>query len=80
VAVYAESEAKHSKTAQQTTRMCRGDDNFRILRRIREWCRLQRIHVTKRPTDRGDALEWEIATEEIQRIREHGLLPIPERY
>ena len=47
---------------------------------VREWCRLQRIHATERPTGRGDSLEWEISHEEIQRIREHGLLPIPERY
>ena len=47
---------------------------------VREWCRLQRIHASKRPTGRGDSLAWEISQEEIQRIREHGLLPIPERY
>ena len=47
---------------------------------VREWCRLLRIHASKRPTGRGDSLAWEISQEEIQRIREHGLLPIPERY
>lgn len=47
---------------------------------VREWCRLQRIHATKRPTGRGDSCEWEIAHEEVERIKSHGLLPPPQRY
>lgn len=47
---------------------------------VREWCRLQRVNAVKRPCGRGASEEWEISHEEVERIKAHGLLPVPAKY
>ena len=42
---------------------------------VREWARLGRIYASKRACGRGPTQEWIISAEEVERIRNEGLLP-----
>lgn len=47
---------------------------------VREWCRLQRINAYKAQCGRGSEEEWRVRHDELVRIQNDGLLPIPDRY
>lgn len=47
---------------------------------VREWARLRRIHAQKTHAGHGIDAEWRISREELIRIQNEGLLPIPSRY
>jgi hypothetical protein len=42
---------------------------------VREWCRQGRVYASKRACGRGNSQEWIVSREEIDRIRNEGLLP-----
>jgi len=52
----------------------------RSIFRVREWCRLFRINAEKADWGHGDSKAWKIPASELTRYRDHGLLPIPDRY
>ncbi len=43
---------------------------------VREWCRHGRILAEKKACGRGLSKEWMVSHDEVERIRNEGLLPI----
>lgn len=43
---------------------------------VREWCRYGQINASKRIERRGCSALWSVSSEEIERYRNEGLLPI----
>lgn len=46
---------------------------------VREWCRLGRVRADKTHSGRGAEPEWRLSHDEVVRIKNHGLLPLPSR-
>jgi hypothetical protein len=44
---------------------------------VREWCRLGRVRAEKRRCGRGASQEWIVSHQELTRVRNEGLLPVP---
>ena len=43
---------------------------------VREWARLGRINASKGDTGAGPTQQWIVTAEEVERIRNEGLLPL----
>jgi transposase len=43
---------------------------------VREWCRLGRVHASKRACGRGPTKEWSVSHTELLRIQNEGLLAL----
>lgn len=43
---------------------------------VREWCRLGRVHASKRMSGRGAYASWVIPHAELLRFQREGLLPL----